>query len=259
MWPSAGGILSVLLIFPGVVLAAKWAGASPIEKTRARRVSAVIVLGFCVLLAVAIPILSLLAFWLGFLYTVLCAVHIVRQGVGFKRFLIGASVVLWMLLCAMDYGASFNDRNRLSFNEVYAFGTLRTLATAEKSFAEKATTRVSEGPTFATVRELRANNLVQDDVTDGKPHNGYIFGEIADPTKRTFLLYAIPAHYPQGQPYWSGFVPGAALWFDALHRDVTRGTGRLTMAVDDTDAFRSVRARPTPPITREQVAQWPPI
>lgn len=260
MWPSLGGVMSILLIFPAIGLGARFAGASPIGKTRARRVAAAVVLGACVALLVILPVLSPFSFLLILLYTVLCVVHIIRQGFGFRRFLIGASVIIWMALCMADYAASVEyDSNRMGFNEAAAFRTLRMLATAEKSFADKAHAEGVVGPTFATIRELRTNDLVQDDLTDGRARRGFLFREIVDPSKKTFLFYAVPAHYPQGQPYWSGFVPGAALWFDGWHREQTRGTGMRAFAVDQTGVVRGITPPPTTPITRELVALWPPV
>jgi hypothetical protein len=251
MWPDPGGFVSVLLLVPIIVFGSRMAGASPIEKTRGRRIRAAIVLAICVLLIAGIPVILF--------YGIFCGIQIVRQGEGGKRFLIGSIVMACVLFATADFVAALGSHgNYLVANEAAAVGTLRRLSSAEEKFFELTLSAPAKDSRYGTMEDLRKNHLIDEGLQAGKPYKGYVFRESLDPARKQFLFYGVPARLPRvaTEPGWVRFVPGQALYYNAWKRDETYGTGDRSFAVDETGTIRFATSPITGSLQREEIERW---
>jgi hypothetical protein len=262
MWLDPGGVVSVLLLFPVIFYSSKVAGAHPIEKTRSRWIWTGIVLGMCALLAAIIPPLGLITFVVILFYRIFCGIQIMRRGEGSKRFLLGAVLIVATPLTIVYFWASVHMLgSRMAASEASAVGTLRTLSTAEKRFGDLSSSGPTKEMKYGTIENLRKSELIDDSLSEGRPHIGYVFHEIVDPAKTKFLFYAVPALYapPQSEPDCARFFPGSALYYNVLRYDETHGTGARSFAVDETGVLRSTTSRITRPLQREEIERWEPL
>lgn len=264
MYPGLDGALSILLIFPVTFFAAHLAGALPLLKGRTQRIFFGILMGFCAVLTAFDASLGLITLLLILAYGIGCGIHIFLRGIGPKRFLIGASAIVIVVLCALDYLLSVTLLgSRLAANEAATVGALRQLSSAEESIALTALKNSASESAYETIQDLRKNRLIYSDVAAGKAHSGYIFGENVEPAKKQFLFYAIPAHFPDEnngpRPEWSCIVPGGSLWFHTWRRVKIEGTGVRSFAVDESGTIRFTIIPTSIPVTREQVAHWDPL
>lgn len=258
--PQPDGLFSVLLIFPIVILGARFAGLARAPKSASARIIGGIAVGvLCTLLLTVGTLLGALVA-LGILaYAILRGTQIFRRGQSAKRAVIGAAVMAFAVFAFVDYWVSIvSFYSPEAAAEASAVAGVRSLSIAESEFAK----RGQSDPTpsrVGTLKDLRDAKLIDDTFSNGRIRKGYRYGEFVDPEKEQFIFYAIPA--PELKPGSShGYlVPGTSLLKSIQGVDHEEGTGYRSFAVDKTGVVRyAIRTR-TGPVTREEVNTWTPL
>jgi hypothetical protein len=227
MWLDLGGFISILLLFPIVFLGSRMASASPVEKTSETRTRAGIVLAFCLLFAAALAPLALLTFLATLFYGIFCAIQIMRQGKGAKRFLIGSVVIVCTLFATADFVAAIGSRgNHAGFNEASAVGTLRMLSSAEAKFSVPPLTGPAKDSPYGTIEDLRKNQLIDDGLQIGKAYRGYVFREALDPARKQFLFLPFQLTFRRPNPNRSGRASFRAARCITTRGNATKRTGQ---------------------------------
>jgi len=264
MQMDLGGVISILLLFPLIIFGSRIAGASPIEKTRGRRIWTGIVLGICVFLMPFLSPLTLIVLPVLFFYVIFCGIHIMRHGKGAKRFLIGAIVIAWLFFAIADFGASIHPLgSRLAANEASAVGTLRRLSSAEEQYSGINQSVSVKEARFGTIEELRSRKLIDDNLAVSKPHGGYVFLGTVDPARNRYFFYAHPERFGtrrESEPAWAYYLPGCALYYNnSWRRQEIDGTGVRSFAVDESGTIRFTSSEVTAAVQREEAEHWNPL
>ncbi len=101
--------------------------------------------------------------------------------------------------------------------------------------------------------------LIDDTFSAGQIRKGYRYGDVVDPAKGQFLLYAIPAPELKAGSDHGNFVPGTSLIKSILGKTHEEVTGYRSFAVDETGVIRWAIRTHTGPVTREEVDGWAPL
>jgi hypothetical protein len=213
--PVPDGLLSVLLLFPVAILGMRLAGASPMQRTRGRRIITGVVLGICVLLGISLTsgeaaTLLLIPLLVILIYGIVRGIQIMRLGQGGKRFFVGAAVIAWAILGIGDYLGSVKNPDTPTFFENLAVVRLRSIANAESTYIDpngdgsglpgKYSKRAAS-PVYGTLEDLsKADPYFSDTFVSGGVWDGYLYGELVDPMKKQFLFYAVPAYVINQNP-----------------------------------------------------------
>jgi len=256
--PQPDGLFSVLLIFPVVILACRIAGLTQTPRRPVVRVIIWIVVGICsVVFLGAGTIIGAFAALLVLIFAIVRASQIMQKSRNAKRHLIGLIVVVLSLLAFVDYYLSI-ARGHLStsFYEYAATMRIRNLSEAEQEFAKSRGRPGSQELEFGTMQDLKTADLIREAPTDGQLVRGYRLGEILDPDRKHYLLYAIPAAELKPGDETVEFVPGTALLKVLLGQGEEQGTGRYSFAVDETGEIRQAIRHTTGPVTRGEVTHW---
>ncbi len=259
--PQPDGMLSLLLIFPVVLIGMRLADARPDPHTKWRPVLTGLLMALAFIISMAGDEIG--AF--GLLAILICGivrgVQIMKRGKGWKSWVFGTVVIAWVLFASLDYVVSVATfpPSRIAVNEAITVGRLRTFSEAESDFAKAHPGILGVQSNYATIEELQKEGLIGKNIQFSQVQNGYRYGEIAEPSKHQILIYALPIdHQPPRPPGWE-MLPGASLFRGLLKKKETEGGGVRSFAVDETGVIRwSVRPTGTP-VTREEALKWEPL
>jgi hypothetical protein len=254
--PQPDGVFSVILIFPVVFIGVRLVATASEPATKTRRILIGLALASCFILTLAgtgIGALGLLGI---LVYGVVRGVQIMRRGQGWKAYLTGTMVILWVSFAVADYLVSIASiRPSVALNESLAVTRLRMLSDAEINFANTGSGSATTEPKYATVAGLLKAGLINDGFQNGQARNGYRFGQMVEPPMQQFLFYALPAEAPRQEPAW-WLLPGSSLLLalrDSMGHQVT---GIRSFAVDETGVIRYSTHSVASPVTREEVLHW---
>jgi hypothetical protein len=247
--PQPDGMLSLLLIFPVVLIGMRLADARPEPHTKWRPVLIGLLMALAFIISAAgdeIGAFGLLAF---LIYGIVRGVQILKRGKPWKSWAIGTVVIAWVLFACVDYVVSVasSGPSRVAVNESQTVHRLRELSTAETEFAKRYPANSGSEPVYATMAELQKEGLLAFSLEDGQVRNGYRFGEIVEPSKRQILIYALPIPAPPSRYQWLWLLPGASLFHGFQSKGDNEGTGVRSFAVDETGVIHwAVRPVGTP-------------
>jgi hypothetical protein len=245
--PEFEGFLAVLLIFPVVLIGARLAHRTTDPKTKMWQWLKGLALGIAVLMTVVGGAWGTLGITVIFLYGMLRGLQIMGRGRGWRSYMLGPIVLLWVIFASLDYCASTSwGLPNIWWNEDRAHKQIMLLAAAQDRYYTR------PGPpqerSYATLAELRQVNFIELNYV-GQEIMGYRMFEIVEPTRQKFLFYTLPAH----TPHWPPSLPGASL-FSSL--GLQAGTGERSFGVDETGAIRSAVRTIVGPVTREEFMTW---
>jgi hypothetical protein len=255
--PQPDGLLSILLIFPVVMLGRRLAAVPGVQKSVWNRIAVTIVLTACVVVCMAgtelalIPLLGIAG------YGIVRATQIIRQGQGRKRMVIGVAVIGLVLFAVSDYLASLLSYDPGPVMESLAVSRLRSLAAAEGEFKTPAYAKELSSPAYGSMAELADAKLLGSYLSPNTGRSGYIYGEIIDKPGNQFLFYAVPAFLRHSSSRWFHIVPGGSLLLDLLGRDHPGETGEKSFAVNESGVIRvSPHREANSPVSREEALGW---
>jgi hypothetical protein len=252
--PQPDGLFSILLIFPIVIVGLRLAGVHLRHAGRGWTVVKVVMLVVSAVLSAAGDGIGLLGLLVMFCYGFVRGIQIIRRGSGWRGYVAGSVVILWVLFAVSDYYASLVEWPHVAASESGAVAGLRTLDNAENTFKQTVGTYGTLAGSFSTLDELYHAKLIDDSFLGGRDRNGYRYFEVLSPTKKQFVFYAVPVHYP-AVPLRS-LVPGGSL-LSALHlRENPRATAVRAFAVDDSGVIRYSPDGSSAPATRQEIENW---
>jgi hypothetical protein len=252
--PQPDGVLSVLLIFPIVLLGMRLTVATLGPKTAKRRLLIGLPLALCFIMTLAGTEIGLLGLLVILVYGIVRGIQIMRRGQGWKPHVVGVIVVLWAVFAVGDYYASITAfPSSIALGESLAVQRLRTLSIAETNFV-KGSSR-SEA-VYGTIADLVQARFLGTSFVGGQVHMGYRFDEIVEQPKRQFLFYALPVPTQSSQPRWWRLLPGASLTSASRGHEEEQATGIRSFAVDETGIIRYAIRTVAGPVTREEFMKW---
>ena len=253
--PQPDGLLSIILIFPVVILAFRLAGAHLTDKEKKWSVLRGVLLALCVLLTTGgteisvIPLLILLCFG------ILRGAQAIRRGTAPRRFVIGTVVILWAVFATLDYLVSLDvTSSRVLMNESSAIGDLRSLSSAEQSFADSSEKDGGPPKAYGSVEELAKAQLAEPSTSVYERH-GYQFHVELSQDRKQFVAWAIPLHYVQeASGPWP--IPGASLVW-TLFRKSEKSSARRSLSVDESGVIRAADLQGRNTATAHEARTWP--
>jgi hypothetical protein len=256
--PQPDGVLSLLLIFPVVLIGMRLADARPDPNAKRRPLLVGLLLALAFIFSMAgdgIGGFGLLAI---LIYGVHRGAQILQHGKGPKAWVFGAIVILWVLFAGTDYFVSLAPprASSIAMNEAGVVTQLRVLSSAETTFANKYSSKADTQPVYAPVAKLVQEGLIDSSFETAITRRGYRLGKIIEPSGRHFIFYAVPTQPQLPEPRWQKMLPGASLFLTFLRKRESGGTGIRSFAVDETGTLRwSVRSAVTP-VTRVEAENW---
>jgi 4-amino-4-deoxy-L-arabinose transferase-like glycosyltransferase len=249
------GVLTLVLIFPVVILGYRMAGAQPSAKQRKWRVATGLGLALCTLLAMAgtevamIPILVILAYGIG------RGAQAMAQGQGKKRAAWGLAIILFTLFGVANYFASLDYRLQGPSLESSAVTNLLIINTAEMEFQTNATLHVNKNGVgeYGSLEQLHKAGLLDDVLWEHLhgPIYRYVVVLAGDPARdeQKYFVYAVPMHYGQ-----------AHLTLSLLRHLIPYVPyTRRTFASDETGVIRGTDLGGARDVTRAEAEKWPQI
>jgi hypothetical protein len=261
--PAPDGMFGLILIFPVVIAAWRFAGVQANAKERKWRVANGVLLTLCVLFSGAGSaggVVLLLGLLYILVYGIRRGIQVAQRGQGKKRLALGGAIVLFTFSALINYLASTMHYPYTA--EPEAVGALRTIATAEETIRSIATLDQNKNHVgeFGTLDQLIQTGVLQrDDLTRGR-HGNYRFVVVVsgDPARdeKEFFAYASPVKYSSSESGVWYFVPGGSL-VAALHP--RPAIARRTFATDESGVIRQADLGVARPVTREEARKWEPL
>lgn len=253
--PQPDGMLSILLIFPVAMLAYRFAGAKLTEKEQKRLLLRRIVLGICFFLTLAGTEIAIIPLLILLYYGVRRGVLACVRGQGWKRFALGATVVLFTFFAVANYLASLNWYPSVTLTEATGVGRVRTLATAQETFKSARTLDLNKNGVgeYGNFDQLKKAGHLDPGWELRDPKNAYQYALIlsGDPTRdeKEFFVYATPTNY--GNVHWTLSL------IEALRPQ--RRYAKRTFASDETGVIRASDLGGSRAVTREEAQKWKPL
>lgn len=256
--PAPDGMLSIILLFPVAIFGFRLAGAQLTEKERKWKILRGVFLGVAALMTAAgtgiaiIPLLILLC------YGLLRGGQAMARGQGGKRFAIGSGMILFTLFAVANYLASLNYTPGAARSESSAVGAIRTIVTAEITYAadKKLDVNHNGAPEYGTLEQLRQAGLIPDSyLTPESPGNYQLVVTLSgDPARneKEFFVCATPRLY--GEP--ASWVVTLSLIQAFRSR---RQYGFRTFAADESGIIRFADLGGARTVTRDGAQKWKPI
>ena len=262
--PQPDGVFSLILIFPVVIFGFRLAGVAYTEKERKWRVLRGLLLGLAVIVSFGGTELAMIPLVLLLIFGCMRGVQIIIRGQGPKRLLIGTAIGLWTLFAVSDYGVSLTVWSPVRVNEQLTVEHLRSLATAEQTYARTHST-------YATIEQMRDAGIplqsvwggIQDSpraydiYLNGSVISGYRYGSTLDPSGKRLLITAIPAEYEKGVT--PRVVPGASWLYRLRPHAKGHDLGQRSFALDESGVIRAADLGTTRPVSREEAEKWKPL
>jgi hypothetical protein len=254
--PAADGALSVLLIFPVVILGFKFAGAKLTDKEMKWRIPRMIFLVFCTLATFAGTAIGGLGILCLTIYGMARGVQAMVRGQGKKRFALGAAVFLFVPLAGFNYLLSLDNYPSAGRTESSAVGGVRTIVTAETTFKSDAKLDAHKNgiSEFGTLAQLQQAGLLTERYTTPSPSSGYryvlVLAEDPARNEKEFFVYATPTNY--GNP------AGFSISLLNLIRPRPAG-GIRTFSADEMGVIRFADLGGARAVTREEAQKWKPL
>jgi hypothetical protein len=259
--PAPDGIFGLILIFPVVIAAWRFAGVEANAKERKWRVANGVLLTLCVLFCGAGASGGLLALG-GLLYIsgygILRGTQVINRGQGKKRLALGGAIILFALFAVSNYMMSLG--RGLSRAEPEAEIALRMIARAEESFRSNATLDQNKNHAgeYRTLDQLIQGGALDQMALTYVRSASYRFVVVlsGDPARdeKEFFAYASPVKYSYEWVGWYS-VPGGSI-VAALHHTPPRA--RHTFATDESGVIRQADLGGSRPVTREETRKWEP-
>ncbi len=253
--PAPDGMLSIILLFPVAIFGFRLAGATFNDKEKKWKTVRGFVLGVSAFLTVGgteiaiIPLLILLC------YGLLRGGQALARGQGGKRFAFGSGMILFTLFAVANYLASLNYTPGPSRSHSSAVGAIRTIVTAEITYATDKKLDVNHNgtPEYGTLEQLHQAGLIPDSyVTPRSPGNYQLVVVLSgDPARneKEFFVYATPRQY--GEP---------ASWVITLSLiEAIRPRGQYgfrSFAADESGIIRFADLGGARAVTREEAQKW---
>ena len=253
--PQPDGMLSILLIFPVAMLAYRFAGAKLTEKEQKRLLLRRIALGICFFLTLGGTEIAIIPLLILLYYGVRRGVLACVRGQGWKRFALGATVVLFTFFAVANYLASLNYYPSVTLTAAMGVGRLRTLATAQETFKSARTLDLNKNGVgeYGSFEQLKKAGLLDPGWELRDPKNAYQYALIlsGDPARdeKEFFVYATPTNY--GEVRWTLSLIGAM-------RPQPR-YAKHTFAVDESGIVRAADLGGSRAVTREEARKWKPL
>jgi len=251
--PAPDGMLSIVLIFPVVILGFRFAGAELNEKETRWRILRGVFLAICALataIGTGIAAVALLVL-LG--YGLLRGVQIMWRGQGRRRFALGPLVIVFTLVACANYLASLGTWSSVERSEASAVSAVRNIITAEITYvADKRLDANQNGISeYGTLEQLREAGLIPDFYLAPEGPGGYRLSVVLrrelTGDEKEFFAYAAPGHY--GRPARVGI---SLLKAFLLHRYY----GVRTFAADESGEIRGADLGGARAVTREEAQKW---
>lgn len=251
--PQPDGMLTLVLIFPLVILGFRLAGAKLSEKERKWRVLRGLLLALCTLLTLGgtgialIPLLVLLG------YGVVRGIQVMARGQGTIHKALGAVVILFTLFAVANYVMSLNYPPEGPSVEHAAYVNLRVINDAEQRFRSDAVIDVNKNGLgeYGSLEDLHKAGLLDEAFWARlqRPIYRYVVVLSGDPARdeKQYFIYATPVHY--GRP------PQGLSLLRALQTYVPYA--RRTFACDQTGVVRAADLGGSRAVTGEEAAKWP--
>ncbi len=252
--PQPDGVLTLVLIFPVVILGFRLAGAKLSEKERKWRVLRALVLALCTLLTVGgtgialIPLLVLLG------YGVTRGIQVMARGQGTRRMVLGAAVILFTLLATANYVVSLNSPAGEGVSvEHAAYVNMRVINDAEQRFHSDALIDANKNGLgeYGSLEQLHKAGLLDEAFWARlqRPIYRYVVVLSGDPARdeKQYFVYATPVRYGH---------PSRGLSLLRVVRPYVP-YARRTFACDQTGVVRAADLGGSRAVTREEAAKWP--
>jgi hypothetical protein len=251
--PQPDGVLTLVLIFPVVILGFRLAGVKLSEKERKWRVLRGLLLALCTLLTFGgtglalIPLLVLLG------YGAARGIQVMARGQGATRKVLGGVVILFTLFAVANYVASLSYPPEGRSTEHAAYVNLRVINVAEQRFHTEGVIDANKNGLgeYGSLEDLHKAGLLDEAFWARlqRPIYRYVVVLSGDPVRdeKQYLVYASPVHY--GHP-WRGL---------SLLRVVRPYVpyARRTFACDQTGVVRAADLGGSRAVTRDEAAKWP--
>lgn len=254
--PAPDGMLSIILIFPVVILGFRFAGAQLTSKEMKWRPVRIIYLALCTFATFAGTVVGGLAMLLLVIYAMLRGGQAISRGQGKKRFAFGAAVILFAPLAGLNYALSTSNWPSVAFTEGSGAGGMRAIVTAQITFKAAAMLDANKNgiPEFGTLAQLQQAGLLSDSaVTRPSSSYHYVLELTGDPTQdeKEYFLYATPKKYGSS----SGGISLSLLnlWWPRP------SIARRTFAADETGVIRFADLGGSRPVTRSEAQKWEPV
>ena len=255
--PQPDGMLSLILIFPAVILGSRLAKVEGTEDETRWRIPRGIFLGLAALVAAAGTEIGGIAMLILLFYGIFSAGRAIRRGQGARRFAIGAALILYSFFACGDYLLSLNSWP--PHTETWGLSTLRNIATAETTFkTEKRLDANKNGiGEYGSLQDLVRALYLDEAYTRPQGRSGYrstvvVTGNAAEDEKG-FFAYTSPVDYgPAESAVWQ-VIPGGS-WVKAFRPQ--RYPARRTFAVDETGVVREADLGRSRPVSREETQNW---
>ena len=251
--PQPDGVLTLVLIFPVVILGFRLGGAKLSEKERKWRVLRGLLLALCTLLTVGgtglalIPLLVLLG------YGVARGIQVMARGQGTRRMVLGAVVILFTLFAVANYGVSLNYPPEGPSVEHAAYVNLRVINDAEQRFQSDAVIDVNKNGLgeYGSLEDLHKVGLLDEAFWARLQRPIYRYAVVlsGDPAgdEKQYFVYATPVHYGH---------PSRGLSLLRVVRPYVP-YARRTFACDQTGVVRAADLGGSRVVTRQEAAKWP--
>ncbi len=248
--PAPDGMLSIILLFPVVIVGFIFAGAKLTEKEKKWAIVRGVVLGVAALITAAgtavaiIPLLVLLG------YGLRRGSQAMVRGQGLKRFAIGGGIILFVLFSVTNYLASLNNWPSESRYAAIGVSGIRSIVAAEMAFRSDGKLDANKNgvPEYGSLQQLRQVALLEPGYLSVPERDGYRFTVIlaGDPTRneKEFFVYASPFHY--------GTAGRTISILDAFRPH----SARTTFASDESGVIRRADLGSSRPVTRQETLNW---
>ena len=255
--PAADGVLSLILIFPVVILGVRLGRAKLGAGSRSRRPLLGVGLILLVLATMSSPDIGLFAMLGVVAYGITRGIQVMLRGQGTRRFVVGIAIIVFALCAGGNYTLAMSGWNYANQHWV-ARWLIGDIVDSELTF------RSDKNGTgrFGTLDELRNPRLRLplpgrfDNLYLGFLPRGYRFVVVltGDPARdeKEFFVYATPVRYRKN---WLDRFP---VFFSSSLSFLLRQppAARFTYAADETGAIRRADLGGSRPVTRGETSTW---
>ncbi|MBZ5565291.1 MAG: hypothetical protein LAP13_23080 [Acidobacteriia bacterium] len=248
--PAPDGMLSIILLFPVVIVGFIFAGARLNDKEKKWLPVRMIVLGISALLTAAGTALAIIPLLILLWYGVRRGAQAMARGQGLKRFAIGCGVILFTLFAVANYLASTNNWPSESQYAAPGAEGVRNIVAAEMGFRSEGKLDANKNgvPEYGSLQQLYQAGLIEAGSLSATGRSDYRFTVVltGDPARdeKEFFVYATPVHYGSSRRTLSlldAFRPHSA---------------RTTFAADESGVIRRADLGGSRDVTRQETLNW---